>query len=71
MEGEGKGGEGSRVGRGGNVEFHHLLLSNLTTDAIYVLVKKSSDVNHTYFRVSQFVLCCINSTIYIAQVMKL
>jgi len=29
MEGEGKGGEGEEGG--GNVEFHHLLLSNLTT----------------------------------------
>ena len=38
MEGEGKGARGKREreGRGGNVEFHHLLLSNLTTDIVSV-----------------------------------
>jgi len=39
--------EKGREGRGGNVEFHHLLLSNLTTVHIKLCVKQNIHINST------------------------
>jgi len=44
-EGDGRGGKG----RGGNVQFHHLLLSNLTTEESRAVARKPRDVAAVLF----------------------